>query len=429
MVFAVINPAKAELRVDIFEGTFSPLPIAIHDFVSDGDQEIASNIVGVITNDLRSCGLFKPLDKGAFIQSADEALRSPRYQDWRMINAQALVTGRISSVGDGKFKVEFFLHDVLGEKQMLGMQFTGGRNDWRRIGHKIADAVYERTTNDKGYFDTRIVYAAQRGTGTSKISRVAMIDQDGANHHYLSDSNRFSLTPRISPNMNHIAFVDYGPSKKSPRVYLLDTGSKVQRKIGNFEHMTYAPRFSSDGSKIIMSLTHPNGSSSINVMGINSGTIRNLSGNNGAIDTSADFSPDDRQIVFNSDRGGSQQLYVMNADGSNARRISFGKGRYASPVWSPRGDLIAFTKMEGGQFYIGVMKTDGSGERLIASGYLVEEPTWAPNGRVLTFTRQYAGGSSPAQLYMIDFTGYNERLVPTPNGEDAVSPSWSPLLS
>src|SRR5207237_2798254 len=94
-------------------------------------------------------------------------------------------------------------------------------------------------------------------------------------------------------------------------------------------------------------------------------------------------SPDGSRIVLNSDRGGSQQLYVMNASGGEAKRISFGAGKYGTPVWSPRGDLIAFTKIDGGSFYIGVMRPDGSGERLLTEDFLVEGPTGAPDGRAL----------------------------------------------
>jgi TolB protein len=150
-----------------------------------------------------------------------------------------------------------------------------------------------------------------------------------------------------------------------------------------------------------------------------------------AIDTSPCYSPDGKQIVFNSDRGGTQQLYVMNADGGDIKRISgFNSGRYGTPVWSPRGDLIAFTKIEGGQFFIGVMRPDGSGERLLTQAFLVEAPTWAPNGRVLMYFRQTQsdarGQGGRTRLYSIDLTGYNEREVITP--QDASDPAWSPLI-
>ena len=157
--------------------------------------------------------------------------------------------------------------------------------------------------------------------------------------------------------------------------------------------------------------------------------------NNPGIDVSPCYSPKGNKIVFNSDRGTRQHLYVMDASGNNLKRISKGKGSYFTPVWSPRGDLIAFTKLEGGQFYIGVMETDGSNERMIAEDFHVEGPTWSPNGRYLMYYKQSrtfvdsegnvkSGGES--KLYMIDITGHNEREIVTPlEGSD---PAWSPLL-
>jgi TolB protein len=130
------------------------------------------------------------------------------------------------------------------------------------------------------------------------------------------------------------------------------------------------------------------------------------------------------KIVFESDRSGSQQLYTMNADGSNVQRITFQKGRYASPVWSPRGDYIAFTKMLSGQFYIGLVKPDGSGERLISTARHVEGPSWAPNGRYLVYFKEVPRGNRrEVKSYVIDVTGFNERMIPTPG--DASDPSWS----
>jgi TolB protein len=148
-----------------------------------------------------------------------------------------------------------------------------------------------------------------------------------------------------------------------------------------------------------------------------------------AIDTSPSYSPDGTQITFNSDRGGSQQLYVMGAGGGGEKRISYGDGRYATPVWSPRGDYIAFTKIMGGSFGIGVMRPDGSGERMLASGFLVEGPTWAPNGRVLMYFQQQpnsGGRAGSGTLHQIDITGRFGRQVPTPT--DASDPAWSPLI-
>ena len=191
--------------------------------------------------------------------------------------------------------------------------------------------------------------------------------------------------------------------------------------------MTFAPRFSPDGNRVVLSRAE-NGVSTLFALDLRTRRPVRLTDSQ-AIDTSPCFSPDGSKIVFNSDRGGSQQLYVMNSDGSNVKRISFGSGKYGTPVWSPRGDLIAFTKIDGGSFYIGVMRPDGSGERLLTRDFLVEGPTWAPNGRLLMYFRQSptdSRGHGSTRLYSIDLTGSNQREVVT--SQDASDPAWSPLL-
>ena len=212
-------------------------------------------------------------------------------------------------------------------------------------------------------------------------------------------------------------------ANQQPRVYLLQLETGQREVVGNFPGMTFSPRFSPDGQKVVMSLQQE-GNANIYTMDLRSRTTTRLT-STAAIDTSPSYSPDGNRIVFESDRGGHQQIYVMNADGSGQTRISFGDGNYSTPVWSPRGDLIAFTKQSGGKFSIGVMKPDGSGERILTTGFHNEGPTCAPNGRVIMFFRQAAGAGGP-QLYSIDLTGYNEQLIKTPNY--ASDPAWSPLL-
>jgi TolB protein len=189
--------------------------------------------------------------------------------------------------------------------------------------------------------------------------------------------------------------------------------------------MTFAPRFSSDGSRAVFSATSGSGTN-IFVTNID-GSGRAQLTDTGSIDTAPCFSPDGGRIVFESDRAGTQQLYIMGAGGGDAKRISFGEGRYATPVWSPRGDLIAFTKIVGGRFHIGVMNVDGGNERLLTASYIDEGPTWAPNGRVLMFFRETPGDDGGPSIYSVDITGRNLRRIPT-NGF-ASDPSWSGLLS
>jgi TolB protein len=308
---------------------------------------------------------------------------------------------------------------------MTGFAYRTPRNNWRRVAHIIADAIYKRITGEEGYFDSRIVYVAETGPHTMRIKRLAIMDQDGANHKYLTDGSALVLTPRFSPTRQEITYLSY--FNDTPRVYLFDINTGRQEMLGAFKGMTFAPRFSPDGNSVIMSYAK-DGDSDIWIMDLRTRRARQVT-RDPAIDTSPSFSPDGRQITFNSDRGGTQQLYVMDADGRNVRRISFGQGRYATPVWSPRGDLIAFTKFYGGRFFTGVMRPDGTGERLLTESFLDEAPTWSPNGRVLIFFRQTrttsSGGGGVTRIYSVDLTGYNLRQVKTPT--DASDPAWSPL--
>ena len=413
-------PARALVEIDINQGVVEPLPVAITSFLS-GD-EVGSEISQVIEADLRRSGLFAPIDKGAFIEKISNPDVAPRFEDWKVINAQALVTGRVTQEADGRLRAEFRLWDTFAGQQLVGEQFFANKANWRRVAHIIADTIYERLTGEKGYFDTRIVYIDESGPKENRVKRLAIMDQDGANHRFLSDGRAIALTPRFSPNRQEITYMSYESGE--PQVYLLQIETGQRELVGNFPGMTFAPRFSPDGQKIVMSLLRDDGNSNIFAMDLRSRATTRLTNSN-SIDTSPSFSPDGSRIVFTSDRGGRAQIYVMGADGSNPTRISFGDGTYSTPVWSPRGDLIAFTKQSGGDFQIGVMKTDGSGERILSSAFSQEGPTWAPNGRVLMFFRQAAGSGGP-KLVSIDLTGRNEQQVPTANF--ASDPAWSPLL-
>jgi TolB protein len=413
-------PAQAEVVIDINKGNIEPLPIAITDFVS-GDA-MGSEITSIVIADLKRSGLFAPIDKGAFIEKIANPDQAPRFDDWKVINAQALVTGRVTQEADGRVRAEFRLWDTFAGQQLIGEQFFANKANTRRVAHIIADAIYERLTGEKGYFDTRVVFIDESGPADKRQKRLAIMDQDGAGLRYLSDGRSIALTPRFSPTRQEITYMSYESGQ--PQVYLLQIETGQRELVGNFPGMTFAPRFSPDGAKVIMSLLREDGNSNIFLMDLRSRTTTRLT-NSAAIDTSPSYSPDGTQVVFTSDRGGRAQIYVMGADGSGQRRISFGDGTYSTPVWSPRGDLIAFTKQVGGEFQIGVMRTDGSGERILSSSFQQEGPTWAPNGRVLMFFRQASGGGGP-RLHTVDLTGRNEQAIPTANF--ASDPAWSPLL-
>jgi TolB protein len=414
-------PAFAQTRVTVDEANLKPRPIAVPTFLSD-DPRLGKAIADIVAADLERSGLFRPLDPAAFLQTVTDLNVAPRFADWRSVGAEALVVGKASQLKDGRFQVMFRLWDVVLGKALAGQQFSISAVHWRRLGHLVADQVYEKLTLEKGYFDTRVVFIDEQGPKDQRVKRLAIMDQDGFNVQLLSRGRELVLTPRFSPKRQEITYMSYVGGQ--PRVMMMELETGTRSVVGDFPGMTFAPRFSPDGQRIIMSFQQ-NGNSSLVEMDLASRQSRQLTQST-AIDTGPCYAPDGRRVVFESDRDGTQQLFIMNADGSGQQRISQGDGRYSTPVWSPRGDYIAFTKMYAGRFLIGVMEPDGGGERILTDGFHNEGPTWAPNGRVLMFFREQRGTSGGPQIYSIDLTGYNERPVKTPSF--ASDPAWSPLL-
>lgn len=428
----IAQPAYAQqrsgpLRIEITEGVIEPLPFAVPEFIAENPaaQEFAANIARVVASDLAGTGLFREIPEDAFISRLTDFASPVQYSDWKAINTQALVSGAVSAGSDGRLTVKFRVFDVFAEAQLGdGLQFGGSTSSWRRMAHKVADAVYSRITGEGGYFDSRVVFVAQNGPKDERRSRLAVMDYDGANVQYLTDDSAIVLAPRFSPTGDRVLYTSY--ESGFPQVFVLDVGT-VQRRAMDVaaEAMTFAPRFGPDGRTVVFSLTE-GGNSDLYKMDVDGSSAQRLT-SAPSIETAPDFSPDGSQIVFESDRSGSQQLYVMGVNGGDATRISSGQGRYSAPVWSPRGDLIAFTKQANGRFHIGVMRIDGSEERLLTASFLDEGPTWSPNGRVIMFTRESQGTSGVQSLYSVDITGRNLRKVTTEG--PASDATWSPLLN
>jgi TolB protein len=420
-----MSVSNAALELSITDGNIKPIPIAIPIFLNDpqDDSDIGNKISKVIANNLANSGLFYPINPKAFIEKINNIDQKPDFQSWRIINSEALVIAKVVALTDDTISIKYRLFDVINGKELTAQILNSPIKQWRRIAHLISDSVYERLTGEKGYFDTQVAFVAESGSKTNRIKRLAIMDQDGNNPRHLTKGDSLVLTPRFSPTSQEIAYLSY--ANGIPQVYIYKIDSKQTIEIGSFPGMTFAPRFSPDGKKIIMSLQQGVGSNIYEIDLTNYEKIRLT--DNPDIDTAPSYSPDAKRITFESDRSGSQQIYVMDVNGKNVKRISFGKGSYSTPVWSPRGDYIAFTRMYQGRFMIGVMFADGTGERIITDGYHNEGPTWAPNGRVLMFFREVPGEKGGANIYSVDITGYNERLIKTPGY--ASDPAWSPLMN
>jgi TolB protein len=436
------------IKIEINKGQIQPDPIAVVDFFGSGGKhsDLGEEVADIVSNDLRLSGLFVPLDSNSFVENpATLASQGHNIRNWNIIKARFLVYGTINE-SFGSFSVNFKLVAVVTGEIMLVMDISGSKKKLRKTAHVVADYIYERTTNEEGYFNTNLIIVETAGKVRGKRNtRLVKIDQDGYNPTELTDGKELALMARYSNDGKNIAYISYkndAPRNdvfgRSAHVYImnLETGrrhllisEKMMRRLirdhnGQRIQMTYAPHFSNDGTKAVLAIII-DGKSAIYVFDIINNELRQLTPHI-HIDTSPCFSNDDSKIVFTSNREGKEAIFVMNADGSGQRRISKEGGKYSQPVWSPRGDMIAFTKTKGGQFFIGLMTPSGEGERLIANDYLVEAPCWASNGRYIAYASEQGPGKRP-KIKVVDITGHHVRAVKTKG--DATYPAWSPKLS
>ena len=427
LAIVLTGPAVAQngpLRLTITDGVVEPITFAVPNFQADSfeAQQAAFDISRLVAQNLTGTGLFREIPSSAFISQVSSFNQQIQFADWRAINAQGLVVGAVTVSGQ-QLSVRFRLYDVFsGQELGSGLQFQGTLQSWRRMAHKVSDAVYSRITGESGYFDSRVVFVAETGPKNNRQKQLAIMDYDGANVQPLSNGSSIVLAPRFSPNGDRVLFTSFDSG--FPRINVVNVGSGARQQLQTAPgEMAFSPRFSRDGQQVIYSLSN-GGNTDIYRTDLRTGQHFRLTAAP-SIETAPSLSPDGRQIVFESDRSGTQQLYIMSVDGGEPRRISFGAGRYASPVWSPRGDLIAFTKQNAGRFHIGVMRTDGSEERLLTASFLDEGPTWSPNGRVIMFSRETRGATGTTALYSVDVSGRNLRPVPLNTGGS--DPSWGPL--
>ncbi|MEJ0061392.1 MAG: hypothetical protein WDM79_18315 [Terricaulis sp.] len=255
-------PASAQIHVDINDGNLNPMPIAVPDFLSANPNAAAvgRDVAGVIRANLDRSGLFRQIEQGAFIENIQDMNVPPRFADWRVISAQALVVGQVSALPDGRVRIEFRLWDVLSEQSLTGFQYATTPDNWRRIAHRISDQIYEQLTGERGYFDTRIVFVSETGPRTRRVKRLMIMDQDGANPFFLTGPEAQVLTPRFSPSTQMITYMSFETGQ--PRVFLYNLETNRREVLGDFPGMTFAPRFTPDGSGVVVTLDM-NGNSEI----------------------------------------------------------------------------------------------------------------------------------------------------------------------
>ena len=412
-----------KIYIDINTPAGKRLPIAVSDIKKLGDagtqSEIGSSLRDIFISDLDFTGLFDVIDKKAYIETHDVAGKKAddvEFKNWRLIGAEALVTG-IFAVGGDELTVEFKLFDVFQEKMLAGRRYIGKKADLRKIAHKFADDVMESLTGERGIFDTRFLFASN----ISGSKEIYMSDYDGYNTRQITRNGSINLSPQWSPDGRRILYTSY--KEGQPYLYMMELSTGKETRLSNQPGINIGARWSPSGQEIVLTLSK-DGNPELYVIELQGMKLKRLT-NNWAIDVSPSWSPDGKRLAFVSDIGGNPHIYMIYSNGTGLARLTY-DGKYnAAPAWSPRGDKIAFARLTEGRFDICIMNADGTGQiQLTANSGDNENPSWSPDGRYIAFTSTRNG--TPG-IYIMKNNGESQKRVNMENVKGGKTlPAWSP---
>jgi len=403
------SPALAQFRIEIAGVGATQIPVAIARF--RGEDRSPQPIAGIVTADLERCGLFKTQDASA---SQFDELSRPVLPDWKAKGADALLTGSITPLADGRFDIRYRLWDVVKNKDLGVQSLVVAAADLRLAAHRIADDLFEKLTGDKGAFATRIAYVAK--TGRRYVLWVA--DADGKGERDALTSNEPIISPAWSPDGNKLAYVSFEGGKATVMSQELTTGRR--RVLASFKGTNSAPAWSPDGSQLLVTLSR-DGGSQLFVMGIDGGGARRLT-QSGSIDTEAAWSADGSTIYFVSDRGGSPQIYRMPVAGGSAQRVTFNGPYNISPALSPDGRWMTFIGQVNGAYKVHLMELSNGNVRVLTDTRDDESPSFAPNSRQIIYATRAQGRDV---LMTTSLDGRIKASLATPQA-DVREPVWGP---
>ena len=403
-------PALAQFRVEVSGVGLTQMPIAIAAF--RGEAQAPEKIAAIVTADLERSGVFRAIDTAGLV--ADESTR-PDLGAWRQKGADALVTGSVTPLADGRFDVRLRLWDVVRGQDMGGQSYAVTLADLRLSAHRISDFVYEKLTGEKGIFSTRIAYVTKAATRFT----LWVADSDGENAQSALASPEPIISPAWSPNGSQIA--DVSCESRKPVIYAHDVATGKRRLLANFRGSNSAPAWSPDGRQIVATLSR-DGGSQLYALDANGGEPRRLT-QSSSIDTEPAFSPDGKYIYFVSDRGGAPQIYRMSPTGGNPERVTFTGSYNISPAVSPDGRWLAYVSRVGGAFKLQVMELVGGSVAQITDTTADESPSFAPNSRLIVYATRQQGREA---LMTTTLDGKIKARLAGATG-DIREPDWGPF--
>jgi TolB protein len=414
VLLLVAGPVRAQLTIEIIGGGANQIPIAILPFA--GESVLPQSITEIVENDLTRSARFRSLFVGG-ISPLPTEIAQVNFADWKSRLADALVIGRARRVDATQFEVQFRLLDVQKQTQIGDMAFTFTAPAARRTAHKIADFIYEKLTGERGVFSTRIAYVVKQGAHFEL--RVA--DADGQNALSMVSSSEPIMSPAWAPDGTRMAYVSF--QNKKPILFVQSlAATKQPPPVANYRGSNSAPAWTPDGKQLAAVLTR-DGTSQIYLMNADGSNLRRLT-HSDAIDTEPFFTPDGQSIYFTSDRGGSPQIYRMAASGGEATRVTFDGDYNVSPRVSPDGKTLAFISRISGRFQLMAMDLESRQVQALTDGVRDESPSFAPNGRIILYA---ADNDNRGVLAAVSSDGrFKQRLGI--QAADVREPAWGPFI-
>jgi TolB protein len=413
-VLLAASGARAQLAIEITGATAQRTPIAIAPFA--GEAVLGPSVTGIVRADLERSGLFRALELPPLIPPPTEA-SSISYPEWRSRLADALVVGSVSNRPDGRYEVRFRLFDVVKQTPLGGVAYTMTKEQVRATAHRIADFVYEKLTGDKGVFSTRIAYVVKRGNRYE----LQIADADGAGEETALASFEPIISPTWSPDGRRLAYVSF--ENKKPVVYVHSLLDGKRQVAANFRGSNSAPAWSPDGKTLAVSLSREGGSQLFLLNTDGSGARRLTSSS--AIDTEPRYSPDGQWIYFTSDRGGSPQIYRMPSSGGEPQRVTFEGSYNVSPRLSPDGKTLAYITRNSGKFQVALQDLANKQVQIITDSDRDESPSFAPNGRMILLATVIGGRGL---LSAVSADGRFKQRLSAAAGGDVREPAWGPFI-
>lgn len=417
-------PGQAALTIQITEGVEGALPIAVVPFDNRSlKSPLPYNLSAIIAADLAGSGRFVPMPEKDLIARPHDG-SAVRFADWRLLNMESLVVGRLRELGGARYEVQFQLFDVFKGAQLAGYSIAFAADDVRSTAHRISDLIYEKLTGQRGAFSTRIAYVtALKAADKSREYRLSIADADGFDEQVILDSKQPLMSPAWSPDGQKLAYVSFESGR--PEIYIQEVFSGQRQSVTKYPGLNNAPVWSPDGRYLAMTLSKT-GNPEVHVYNLQTGALTQITHHPG-IDTEPNWSPDGRKLVFTSDRGGRPQLYTVNMNGASKggrpQRVTFEGDYNARGVFSPDGRHLAMVHGEGSRFRIAILELDNGRLQVLTDSRLDESPSFAPNGSMIIYATE---NQNRGVLAAVSVDGRVHQRLELQQG-DVREPAWSPF--